>query len=290
MNFGYTGAGMVSKQAKATANRALRKAERLSMRGGGNAAKAGEKCFAKISEACFTGRMLIDVPEGKKQAKDIGLGDLVASRSEFDPSGLIEYKEVEKVFVRVSPIWNVHVASQVIETTPEHPFYAEGRGWIPAKELRIGDLLLTRDDRFVAVEGVADSGRVETVYNWRIAEWHTYFVSAVLDAASIWAHNASYASVKNGQNSIERGISKLKKMEAAPVNPDAAAAAHGYTQRTPEQRAPFNSMGESIYQHPRTGNYLTPDRTGHGGGIWKMFDRHGNRLGTFDGNLNYLRP
>jgi len=49
-------------------------------------------------------------------------------------------------------------------------------------------------------------------------------------------------------------------------------------------------MGETIYKDPKTGNFITPDRTAHGGDIWKMFDRFGNRLGTFDEDLNFLRP
>ena len=52
--------------------------------------------------------------------------------SEFDPHGPIELKEVEEVFVRVAPIWNVHVAGRIIRTTAEHPFWVVGRGWIPA--------------------------------------------------------------------------------------------------------------------------------------------------------------
>jgi hypothetical protein len=38
--------------------------------------------------------MLIDVAGGKKRADAIQVGDLVASRSEFDADGPIEYKEV----------------------------------------------------------------------------------------------------------------------------------------------------------------------------------------------------
>ncbi len=156
-------------------------------------------CPGQLGDGCFTGRMLFDVPNGKKRAKDIQVGDLVAARSEFDSSAPIEYKQVEEVFVRVSPIWNVHVAGQIIECSPEHPFYVKSRGWIPAGMLQIGDVLLTRGGEQVLVEGVGNSGRVETTYNWRIADWHTYFVSAAESAISIWAHNAcSSTSGNNG--------------------------------------------------------------------------------------------
>jgi hypothetical protein len=151
-------------------------------------AESADMCgFAR---ACFTGEMLLDWEQGKKRADQIQVGDKVWSRSEFDPHGPIELKEVEEVFVRTSPVWNVHVAGQVIRTTPEHPFWVLRRGWIPARMLDIGDLLGTRNGLLVPVEGLADSGAVETVYNWRIADYHTYFVSAANTEISIWTHNA----------------------------------------------------------------------------------------------------
>ncbi|WP_366144953.1 toxin C-terminal domain-containing protein [Ponticaulis sp.] len=33
------------------------------------------------------------------------------------------------------------------------------------------------------------------------------------------------------------------------------------------------------------GRFITPDVDGHKGGIWKMFDRGGARLGTYDASL-----
>ncbi len=80
----------------------------------------------------------------------------------------------------------MHVAGEILETTAEHPFFVFGKGWKAAFELEIGDLLMTCAGLLVPVEGVADSGRVEPVYNWRIAEYHTYFVSASEDGASVW--------------------------------------------------------------------------------------------------------
>ncbi|MHB1426910.1 MAG: polymorphic toxin-type HINT domain-containing protein [Gemmataceae bacterium] len=141
--------------------------------------------------ACFTGDMLVDAEGGKKRADEIHAGDKVWSRNEFDPDGPLALKEVQEVFVRVSLVLNVRVAGQVIRTTGEHPFWVENRGrWLPARELNVGDLLRTRSDTLVPVEAVDDSGKVETVYNWRIADYHTYFVSATEEGISVWAHNA----------------------------------------------------------------------------------------------------
>ncbi len=150
-----------------------------------------------LSQACFSGRMLIDVAGGKKRADAIRVGDLVASRSEFDPNGPVEYKEVQEVFVRLGALVNLHVAGQIIETTAEHPFYAFGRGWVEAWALQIGDLLIARDGELIPVRGVAPSGALESVYNWRVADYHTYFVGGDDWGFSVW--RIMLASHTNGR-------------------------------------------------------------------------------------------
>jgi hypothetical protein len=47
---------------------------------------------------------------------------------------------------------------------------------------------------------VTQTGIVETVYNVRIAEWHTYFVGCDEWGFSIWAHNACVKLYKAPQN------------------------------------------------------------------------------------------
>jgi len=51
---------------------------------------------------------------GSKPIELIANGDLVLSRSENEPSGPVEGKVVEKVFIRVSPLLNLHVGGQLI--------------------------------------------------------------------------------------------------------------------------------------------------------------------------------
>jgi intein/homing endonuclease len=89
----------------------------------------------------------------------------------------------------------LHVGGQVIRTTPEHPFWVQGEGWLPAGQLRVGDLLVGHDGRWVEVEDVLDTGEYETVYNLRIADYHTYFVGTPEWGFSVWAHNQSCAGV-----------------------------------------------------------------------------------------------
>lgn len=50
-----------------------------------------------------------------------------------------------------------------------------------------------------------------------------------------------------------------------------------------ETKAPFDTHGELTF---KKGNiYISPDNTGHNGGVWKMFKRNGLRIGTWNKNL-----
>ena len=116
-------------------------------------------------------------------------GDRLRSRNELDPEGPIELKAVEAVFVMVGPIWHVHLPGQVLRTTRATRSTWSGKGWTPACALEPDDQLTTPDGLTVPVQEACDAGVVETVYNWRIADHHTYFVSADQWAVSVWAHN-----------------------------------------------------------------------------------------------------
>ncbi|MDW8244646.1 MAG: polymorphic toxin-type HINT domain-containing protein [Thermogemmata sp.] len=95
---------------------------------------------------------------------------------EDEQQGELAYRPVEEVFRRWGVIWEVMVTGRVLRATAEHPLWVRGRGWTAAKQLRVGDELRSHDGRWLAVEGVRDTGREEAVYNCRVADWHTYCV------------------------------------------------------------------------------------------------------------------
>jgi hypothetical protein len=64
------------------------------------------------------------------------------------------------------------------------------------------------------------------------------------------------------------------------------AGSLGFSRRIPPQKAPFDSHGQQIFYDGK--KYITRDIDAHNGGVWKMFDRKGRRLGTFDKNLNKI--
>jgi Novel toxin 21 len=66
------------------------------------------------------------------------------------------------------------------------------------------------------------------------------------------------------------------------------AAFLGYTKRIPAQKVSFDSHGQDAFTNGKT--YITPDIDGHNvTSGWKMFNRRGVRLGTYDFELNYVK-
>ena len=116
-------------------------------------------------------------------------GDLVLSRDEHDPDGLVVAKVVEEVFERNGRIRELRIGGRTIRSTGEHPYYRQGDGWVPLGSIRVGDRLLGEDGRWLAVEGVRDTGEYAPVYNVRVADFHTYFVGCDEWGFSVWAHN-----------------------------------------------------------------------------------------------------
>jgi hypothetical protein len=158
---------------------------------GSDAGRAGAAEQAQTMTPCFPAGTPIRTPTGWKPIEDVQVWDVVLSKPEDGPGADVAIKQVREVFTRVSPVLNLHAGGRVIRVTPEHPFWAAGRGWVPAVLLRIGDVLLTSDNRPVPVEGVAESGEVVTVYNFHVADWHTYFVGRPDWGFDAWTHNST---------------------------------------------------------------------------------------------------
>lgn len=186
-------------------------------------------------QACFAAGTPILSEAGPKPIEELRTGERVWARDESDPSGPLQLKEIEAVFTNVAPIWHLHLGGQVIRTTPEHPFYVLHKGWTEAKELQIGDLLLGRDNEFVPLEDILDTGVWETVYNMRVAEHHTYFVGDEAWGFAIWAHNSCAPGVvmrrdmavdntfRNRNGTIIPVYGSPQNTTGSPNNPHAAA-------------------------------------------------------------------
>jgi hypothetical protein len=158
--------------------------------------------FSNMLRSCFTAGTPLLTPKGSKPIEQFKAGDLVLSRNEDDPAAPVMARRVLQVFVRVSPVLNLHVGGRIIGTTGEHPFYVKGKGWTTAGELRTGDVLLSHDGWEIPIQGIEDHGRIESVYNLEVEEDHTYFVGCAEWGWSVWAHNSNACGKELAKMSI----------------------------------------------------------------------------------------
>jgi hypothetical protein len=146
----------------------------------------GDACKV-LNGACFAAGEKLWTSDGFRAIESIKAGELVYSRNEFDPQGAVQAKVVEECFQRSGRILHLHLPDgRLIRTTPEHPFFEYNQGWVAASALKVGDTIRT-EAGWIQVEEVFDTGEYETVYNLRVADFHTYFVGDV--GWAVWAHN-----------------------------------------------------------------------------------------------------
>ncbi len=134
--------------------------------------------FSAFSPSCFTGDTVVLTSEGLTCIEDVEVGDSVwAYNSEI---GKTELKEVLCVWVKeTDKILHVSTSyGETIDTTTNHPFYVEEKGWVAAGDLVVGDTLVTVDGDEVEITNVELEKLAEPilVYNLDVADFDTYFV------------------------------------------------------------------------------------------------------------------
>lgn len=151
---------------------------------------------------CFTAGTKVFTDEGEKNIEDIQVGDRVLSKDE--ETGEVAYKEVTATFNHeTDEIYKIHVGDQVIESTFNHPFYVEGKGWTFVKDLKVGDLLVQSDGNTLKIESIELEHKQVTVYNMTVDDFHTYFVSDL----EIWVHNTNcYDGFRNFDNHYDKHV------------------------------------------------------------------------------------
>ena len=147
---------------------------------------AAPKCFkAGTLVACLdqAGK------ETLKPIEEIEVGDKVLAYDE--ETGEQCYKEVVRLFRNETQEWHhVFVNGEEIVCTAEHPFYVEGKGFVPARELKERDNLLLSDGSKVEIDSlkIEHVEIPETTYNFEVKDFHTYYVSH----SNVLVHNVCY--------------------------------------------------------------------------------------------------
>ncbi|OAS14692.1 polymorphic toxin-type HINT domain-containing protein [Paenibacillus oryzisoli] len=147
---------------------------------------------------CFTAGTKVQTDEAEKNIEDIEVGDRVLSKDE--KTGEVAYREVTATFNHeTDEIYKILVGGQTIESTFNHPFYVEGKGWTFVKDLKIGDMLVQSDGNTLKIDSIELEHKNVTVYNMTVEEFHTYFVSGL----GIWVHNTSCGFNGNSKASMK---------------------------------------------------------------------------------------
>ncbi|WP_266510094.1 polymorphic toxin-type HINT domain-containing protein [Streptomyces uncialis] len=187
--------------------------------------------------------------------------------------------------------------SASLEATDEHPFWVPQLDeWVNATDLRPGQWLRTSSGTRVEITAVKRWTERTSTHNLTVDDLHTYYVLA--GATPVLVHNSNC--------DLPEGYTSSPALKGDPYHPDSVAArskqngelyagtvgdragALGYRTRIPAQKAPFNSHGQVVFSNGK--NYITPDVDGHNvSDGWKMFNRKGQRIGTYDPDLNYLK-
>ena len=157
---------------------------------GRNAITLRHTGWARPPSQCFTANTPVVMADGtRKPIAQIKVGDMVLSRDAA--SGVTAAKRVSHTFVhRGEATLNLPLTNgERIETTSEHPFYVQGRGWTPADEMGLGTSIVTRAGPNLALNGavpMAHSHAPVELYNFTVEEFHSYFVGH----SALWVHNA----------------------------------------------------------------------------------------------------
>ncbi|MCP4363210.1 MAG: hypothetical protein GY796_34855, partial [Chloroflexi bacterium] len=151
----------------------------------------------------FTAGTLVHTEDGLVPIEEVKLGDKVYA---LDPD-TGEYGYFEVVYLTnhsVAELLYLTIDGEIMEVTPNHPIYIEGRGWVAAEDVAVGDSLRRKDGGFaqvLAIERVV-LAEPEVVYNFTVKGVHTYFVLEV----GVLVHNIdclSWAAYKEKNPNTE---------------------------------------------------------------------------------------
>lgn len=140
-----------------------------------SAPNQGYGYFAQLrfTESCFPAGTLILSLVGSTAIEKILAGDCVLSQN--PQTGELAYKTVQGVTLRPpSKMIEIGIGSEKIRATRGHPFWVNGKGWLMAKQLTVGDVLHALNGA-ARIESIEEAPPKEA-YNLVLTGFNTYFV------------------------------------------------------------------------------------------------------------------
>ncbi len=141
---------------------------------------------ASQNMACFIAGTTILTATGFVAIEKLVAGDKVISTNP-DTLETAEKTVLETYVRQVDKLVHLTINGEEIVTTDNHPFYVQGRGFIEAGNLLVGDKLISVNGEDLVIEKffIEECESPVTVHNFQVEDFHTYFVG---DCA-VWVHN-----------------------------------------------------------------------------------------------------
>jgi hypothetical protein len=171
----------------------------------------------------------VTTSEGLKSIGELKTGDYVLARS--DETGTYGFEPITQVFRHQDPV-KVHLtledpatgATEVIETTPEHPFHVPGRGFVPVESLKPDDTVSrapsnepaasssvvrlipgqSTPPEVLRVAALTFENRPFLAYNLEVGEDHTFLVGA----GRALVHNANLGNCGKNADELRKNLER----------------------------------------------------------------------------------
>lgn len=173
--------GMAARRIGSGARRVAKGAEEV----GEEMAEMGTKMCRRFS---FPAGTPVHTTQGIIPIEQVTLDHKLVARPDGDVHAENNIQPIEKVFSRTADeiVYISFADGKTIKTTTEHPFYVENSGWREAKDLGVGDSVITIDSDALAITAYEIKLEKTPVYNFEVANDKSFFVG--LDG--IWVHNS----------------------------------------------------------------------------------------------------
>lgn len=161
---------------------------------GGLTGGAAGGALTKVSgAACFVAGTRVLLGDGSSKAiEDVVIGDEVLA-ADPDTGGTVAKPVVDTYVHHDVETFDVETTDGIVTSTAEHPFYVDGLGWTPVRDLTPGDKLVDSHGALVELVVVTPTGETATVHNLHVDGLHNYHVQT--GEAWVRVHNDCYVDL-----------------------------------------------------------------------------------------------
>ena len=128
--------------------------------------------------ACFVAGTQVLMADGTSKAiEDVAVGDEVRA-ADPETDEVVSRRVLDTYVTPDVATYAVETSGGTVVSTAEHPFWVDGKGWVPVRALLPGDKLVDADGVRVELASVTATGETATVHNFHVEGLHSYHVRA----------------------------------------------------------------------------------------------------------------